>query len=444
MTDNNRDTLDKSLGTIRRLIPRRLFGIFQRPYHWALAYLAALRYRFPSRKIKVIAVTGTKGKSSTVEILNAILEEAGFKTALSDTIRFKVGDKSWRNLYKMSMPGRFAMQKLIRKAVDEGCQYITIEMTSQGALFHRHRWIEIDTLIFTNLSPEHIKAHGSYEDYVQSKLSIARDMRRSRKKTTIIGNADDKESDRFLACQADRKITYSVRDFEPYRIRPDGLDFTMKGRTVRSHLSGLFNLYNITAAVAGASNEGVSTENILSAVEAFHGVPGRVERVRAGQDFEVIVDYAHTSDSLEKLYKVFRPDPSAAGRGSKRLIAVLGGTGGGRDSWKRREMGRLADIYCDEVILTDEDPYDEDPAEIIKDVAIGIVSKKPLVIMDRREAIREAVERARANDAVLITGKGTDPYIMGPRGSKTPWSDARVAREEIKKRLESESKRTAL
>lgn len=431
--------LDTFLSKTRRLIPAPIFNTLNPAYHWTMSFLAAVFYGFPSRHIKVIAVTGTKGKSSTTEILNAILETSGLRTALSNTIRFKVGDDSRPNLHKMSMPGRFFLQRFLRRTVDEKCRYAVIEMTSQGALLHRHKFIDLDTLVFTNLSPEHIEAHGSYEKYVGAKVAIAENMQSSCKAVkTIIVNDDDDEKDRFLACHADRKITYSIHDVEPYEIKPEGLSFTVNGRVVKSPLSGLFNLYNILAAMTAAESERVSPEMIIQAVEAFGGIPGRVEKVEAGQDFEVIVDYAHTADSLEKFYKVFRPDPMAPrdsdqNAPSRRLIAVLGGTGGGRDAWKRKEMGRLADLYCDIVILTDEDPYDEDPNKIVADVAVGITSMKPLIVMDRREAIREALELAHAGDAVLITGKGTDPFIMGPKGTKTPWSDSRVAKEELER-----------
>ncbi|MDB5238776.1 MAG: UDP-N-acetylmuramyl-tripeptide synthetase [Candidatus Parcubacteria bacterium] len=423
---------EKLLGSIRRLIPQSIFSTLQRPYHWIFSLAAAIWYRFPSRHIKVIAVTGTKGKSSTVEIINAILERAGYKTALSNTIRFKVGETSTRNLHKMSMPGRFVMQKLLRQAVDADCAYMVVEMTSQGALLYRHRFIALDTLVFTNLSPEHIEAHGSYEKYVLAKLSIAQNMKRSGKKTTLIINADDAEAATFLACAADRKIRYSAKDAEPYEIKTEGIEFTFGGRTMRSPLSGLFNLYNILAAATCASSENVSPEVIAEAVSSFSDIPGRVEKVDAGQNFTVVVDYAHTPDSLEKLYKVFRPDATAT-RSKQRLIAILGGTGGGRDSWKRAEMGRLADLYCDEVILTDEDPYDEDPNKIAADVAAGVTAHQPIILMDRRKAIRRAISLAHPDDIVLITGKGTDPYIMGPRGTKTPWSDSAIAREELEK-----------
>jgi UDP-N-acetylmuramoyl-L-alanyl-D-glutamate--2,6-diaminopimelate ligase len=191
-----------------------------------------------------------------------------------------------------------------------------------------------------------------------------------------------------------------------------------------SCLSGQFNLYNILAAVTYAKTQSISLDVIKKALEKFKGIKGRVEKIDEGQDFTVIVDYAHTADSLEKLYDVFQH--------SKR-ICVLGNTGGGRDTWKRKVMAKVAEKHCSQIFLTDEDPYDENPKEIVKEMAEAI--KRPIykIIMDRREAIREAFKHAKTGDTVLITGKGTDPYIMGPNGTKTSWSDAKVAREELKK-----------
>src|SRR5262249_20138772 len=160
------------LAKTRRYIPTGVFNFFNPAYHWILAFAAAVFYGFPSRNIKVIGITGTKGKSSTVEILNAILEEAGYKTALTNTIRFKIGGESTENLYKMSMPGRFFMQRQLRKAVADGCDYFIMELTSQGSVTSRHKFIQLDTFVFTNISPEHIEAHGSYENYLKAKLDL--------------------------------------------------------------------------------------------------------------------------------------------------------------------------------------------------------------------------------------------------------------------------------
>jgi len=415
--------LDNILYQIKKIIPRNIFSFLNPAYHWLLAYSSAIYCRFPSRKIKVIGVTGTKGKSTTTEILNAILEKAGYKTALSNTIRYKIGDTSNRNLFKMSTPGRFFLQKFLRQAVNSGCKYAILEITSQASLTFRHRFIELDTLIFTNLTPEHIEAHGSYENYRNAKLDIARNMAKSSKSIrTIIANTNDKESSLFLNCIADKKIGYSLKDAEPYSLQGN-ITFTYEGRSIHSKLQGLFNLYNILGAIVCAKNENVKLDDIVSVVESLQTIPGRVEKIEA-KNFTVVVDYAHTTDSLRKLYEAFK---------GKSLIGVLGGTGGGRDVWKRKEMGKIADDYCKEIILTNEDPYDEDPMQIINDVRSGLTNHKPLVILDRREAIRQALKIAKPNNVVLITGKGTDPYIMGPNNSKQPWSDAEVVKEELNK-----------
>ncbi|MCL5781781.1 MAG: Mur ligase family protein [Patescibacteria group bacterium] len=173
--------IEKILSKIRRITPKLVHSKSGPAYHFLLALLGAIYYRFPSRKIKVIGVTGTKGKSSTVELLGAMLEESGYRVALSNTIRFKVAESSSDNLYKMSMPGRFALQRLLRRAVNAKCDFAIIEMTSQGALLHRQRFISMDALVFTNLSPEHIEAHGSYENYASAKLDIAKQLARSKK-----------------------------------------------------------------------------------------------------------------------------------------------------------------------------------------------------------------------------------------------------------------------
>ncbi|MDE2188292.1 MAG: UDP-N-acetylmuramyl-tripeptide synthetase [Patescibacteria group bacterium] len=429
---------DNILSHIRLLIPTGIFNGLNPWYHRVMATTSAVWYRFPARQIKVIAVTGTKGKSSTVEILSAILEEAGHKIASSNTIRFRIGEKSWPNLYKMSMPGRGFMQRFLRQAVNAGCEYAVLEMTSQGAITFRHAHIDLNAFVLTNISPEHIEAHGSYENYVTAKLSLVCDGLRDSSKPNriLITNADDPESARFIACignQPVKRIEYSLKQAEPYNATEHSIDFTWNKHAAHSPLSGTFNLYNILAAATAAKSQGISDEKIIATLSKFSDIKGRVEEVEAGQNFKVIVDYAHTADSLEKLYKVFRPDPTAPH--TNKLIAVLGGTGGGRDTRKRAVMGGLADKYCDIVILTDEDPYDEDPNKIVTDVAAGITLKKPTIIMDRRLAIREAISRAQKGDVILITGKGTDPYIMGPRGNKTPWSDANIAREEIEKTI---------
>lgn len=417
--------LDSTLHLVRKAIPAPIMNFLRPAYHLSMSFLGALWYRFPSRRIKVIAVTGTKGKTSVTEITNAILEEAGYKTALSNTIRFKVGDESTDNLHKMSMPGRFFVQQFLSRAVKAGCSYVVLEVTSQGAILGRHRFIDFDALIYTNMAPEHIEAHGSFENYVNAKLSIADAVATSKKcRTVLVANADDAQAPKFLARNFGEKHPYSLADAAPYNVFKEGFNMTVRHRLIKSHLSGEFNIYNELAAITFAETQGIDIDTCRAALEKFTGIRGRVEKIEAGQDFDVIVDYAHTPDSLRKLYDVFQ--------GSRR-ICVLGNTGGGRDVWKRDEMAQIAATSCDEIILTNEDPYDDDPRKIVNDMAQAIPNATPHIVMDRREAIARAISLARTGDAVLITGKGTDPYIMGPNNTKVRWSDAVVAREEIKK-----------
>ncbi len=420
----------------RKIIPKKIFKAVQPAYHWLMAFLAAVIYRFPSRKIFVLGVTGTKGKTSALEILNAILEKAGHKTAIANSLRFKIGKESWKNKQKMTMPGRFFAQKFLRKAVNEKCQYALLETTSEGIVQHRHKFIELNALVFTNLTPEHIESHGSFENYRNAKLKLFKALEKSKTKNKIIIiNKDDKNADYFLNFDVPQKIKYGLENLESYELKSDGIDFQINGQKISSNLYGEFNLYNILAAIAFAKSQNIGMETIKNALEKFSGIEGRLERVDCGQNFKVIVDYAHTPDSLEKVYKVFQ---------NTRKICVLGSAGGGRDKWKRPEMGKIAATRCDEIILTNEDPYDENPATIIEEIETGF-SQIPnskfqtpnsyFKILDRSKAIAKAPELAQAGNTVIITGKGAEPWLMGPNGTKIKWDDRQIAREELKKIL---------
>ncbi len=416
--------MEKILKKIKKLIPKKLFETLQPIYHYQMALLGAILYRFPSRQIKVVGVTGTKGKTSTVEFVNAILEEAGFVTALAGTLRFKIRNNSKPNMFKMTMPGRFFIQSFLRQAVKAKCDYAVIEISSEAAKQYRHKFIALDALIFTNLAPEHIEAHGSYEKYLQAKLSIAHALEKSSKKNRIVAaNIDDKEGHKFLNIEVEKKAPYSLKDGSPIICHNEGVKFICENTEINSSLVGEFNVYNMLGAIAYARTLGISMESIKNGLEKLTEIKGRAQKIKNDLNLEIIVDYAHTPDSLKALYKTF----------SQRKICVLGSCGGGRDKWKRKEMAQIAEKYCDEIVLTDEDPYDDDPREIIEDLAKEIINKIPTVIVDRREAINEALRLAKEGDAVLITGKGTDPYIMRANGAKEPWSDAKVVEEELLK-----------
>ncbi|MFM2381605.1 MAG: hypothetical protein RLZZ76_372 [Candidatus Parcubacteria bacterium] len=404
------------------------------PYHLALAYFGSILYKHPSREITVIAVTGTKGKSTVTELIATILEADGKKVASLSTIQFKIGDDVRPNLFKMSLPGRFFLQHFLRQAVDAHCSHAIVEMTSEGARQFRHRFVEMDALVFTNLSPEHIESHGSFEKYKAAKLSIVKQLELSAKQPRyIISNIDDEHGADFLKAKVEEKLPYGLSSLTLHTLHKDGIGLIFKSgdeeATIRIPLVGLFNVYNTLAAITLTRALGVSLTSIELALRNLKPVRGRVEHFyspkSASKQVTAIVDYAHTPDSLEQLYKAFKDVPK---------VCVLGNTGGGRDTWKRPEMASIAERYCDSVILTNEDPYDENPRKIVEEMAKGITDQSKLeIIMDRRLAIATALETAQDGGYVLISGKGTDPYIMGAHGTKEPWSDAQVVQEELAK-----------
>lgn len=411
---------------IKRFLPKRVFQFFQPYYHYLLAYVGAMRYKHPSRHLTVIGVTGTKGKSSTTEILGHLLRAGGKKVATLSTIQFSIDGHTEPNLFKMTMPGRFFVQEFLRKAVDAGCTHAVIEMTSEGARQFRHRFLAIDALIFTNLTPEHIESHGSFEKYKQAKLSIAAAVANSPKRPRyLVSNIDDEYGQDFLDFPVEQKLPYSLKDLTLYSLHKDSVSFVLDDTTIRVPLVGVFNVYNTLAAITLARALGVSLTTCRDALRDLPPLRGRVEHFTSPADatkhITAVVDYAHTPDSLTKLYEAF-PE--------KYKVCVLGNTGGGRDTWKRPEMGAIAEKFCDQIILTNEDPYDEDPLKIVEAMRKGMSETAPVeIIMDRREAIKRAIELTPEQGYVLISGKGTDPYIMGPHGTKTPWSDAAITQE---------------
>lgn len=414
---------------IKKIIPRRLFRALQPSYHYILALVSAVWYRFPSRQITVIGVTGTKGKSTVTEILTHLLETDTHTVASLSTIKFKIGPTEEKNLYKMTMPGRFFVQRFLRAAVTAKCTYAVIEMTSEGAKQFRHKFIDLDALIFTNLTPEHIESHGSFAAYKAAKLRLAAAVHHSHKRPRfLVANSDDTHGHDFLDFPVEHILPYSLSDLQHYSLHTDGSTLVLHDTTIRVPLVGLFNVYNALAAITLAQAFGVPLATIKQRLEQLPVVHGRVEHFKSpagAKQVTVIIDYAHTPDSLTQLYEAF-PD--------KAKVAVLGNTGGGRDTWKRPEMAHIAETYCEHVFLTDEDPYDEDPEKIVADMVKGITNEKKLTIMmDRRAAIAAAIAKVRPGGYVLVSGKGTDPYIMRANNSKEPWSDAQVAREELDK-----------
>lgn len=386
---------------VKEKIKKFMPPFFLNVYHFKLALLGAVLYGFPgmNKNIKIIGVTGTSGKSTTVDFISRILEEAGAKVASTSTARFKIGEKEWENKYKMTMPGRFVMQKFLRQAKKAGCMYIILEVTSEGINQFRHKFINFDTVVFTNLGQEHIEAHGGFENYRNAKLRLFKE-----NKNTHIINVDDKNAKYFLDTPASKKITFSRKN--------------EKAKEIKLNLLGQFNIMNALAAVSVAENYGVDFEICKRALLKVKAIPGRMEIIKK-EPFMAVVDYAHTPEQLEAAYKSFEGKP---------LICVLGSCGGGRDKWKRPVLGELAKKYCKEIIVTNEDPYEEDPLEIIDQVATT-AGDKAQKIQDRVEAIKKAIKSAMPGDVVIITGKGSEPWMCVANGKKIPWDDRRIAKE---------------
>ncbi len=391
--------------SIKKFIPSFLLSW----YHYFLAFSGAVFYCFPSRRIKVIGVTGTNGKTTVASLLAEILEEAGFKTACLSSIKFKIKGEERENALKMTMPGRFRLQKFLKQAVAADCQYAVLEVTSEGIKQHRHRFIHFEAAIFTNLSPEHIEAHGGFENYKKAKGKLFQVTR-----NIHIINIDDENSEYFLQFPAEKKYTYGWEKG----------DVNNKDLRLKLRLIGDFNIYNALAAMAAGLSQGIDLKICRRAVEKVGGVAGRMELV-IEKPFKVFVDYAFTPNALKKVYRALKPE-------NGKMICVLGACGGGRDKWKRPVLGRIAAENCQEVIVTNEDPYDENPMKIIEEVADG-AGQGARKILDRREAIKIALSLAKEEDTVVITGKGSEPWLVEARGKKIPWDDREIVRDEFRK-----------
>ncbi|MBZ9569521.1 UDP-N-acetylmuramoyl-L-alanyl-D-glutamate--2,6-diaminopimelate ligase [Patescibacteria group bacterium] len=403
----------------------------------------------------IIGVTGTSGKSTVVNLTTKILEEAGYKVASLSSIKFKIGQKIWSNILKMTMPGRLRLQRFLKEALDTNCQYVVLEVTSEGIKQHRHRFIDFDIVVFTNLTPEHIEAHGSFEKYREAKGKLFQSLKsrvkilndKEIKKVNIV-NLDDENTEYFLNFPADKKIGFttppqkkvyrgraSVIEAENVQVLHSGIRFSLKEEEFNLKLLGEFNIYNALAAICVGLSQEIDLGTCKSALEKIEGIPGRMEIV-IKSPFKVFVDYAHTPAALEKVYQIIQETRNK--KQETRMICVLGACGGGRDKWKRPVLGELAAKYCNEIIITNEDPYDEDPFQILSMIKSGISkSQFPTSnfykISDRREAIKKALNLVRKGDTVIITGKGCEPWMCVASGKKIRWDDRKIVKEEFEK-----------
>ena len=479
---------DKLLHKIKKIIPKKLWDYLWPIYHFSWGVLGNLLYRHPSQKMIVIGVTGTTGKTTSVYLIAQMLKAAGYQVGYTSTAMFGDGHKEWLNDKKMTMPGRLFNFRLMNRMVKNKCQYAVVETSSEGIIQYRHRFINYDILVLTGLYPEHIESHGSFEAYREAKGMLfahlkdcktkyidaerrvkpveagIKKLSLDRVKKTIIVNGDDEHKDYFLNFWAESKIEYHLTERVPVEIKDE--DFAAKDhnwlkliacQTVISReassfilchsgqcfkdepielkLLGGFNIANAMNAAAVGLSQGLSLQQIKEGLESVTGIPGRLEQINAGQPFSVIVDYAFEPRAVEKLYETIDLIPHS------RVIHILGSAGGGRDVARRPVLGKIAGAKADIAIVTNEDPYDDDPQIIVDQVALGaeksgkVLDKDLFKIMDRREAIAKAFSLARASDIVLITGKGSEQAICVKGGKKIKWDDREAAREELKKIL---------
>jgi UDP-N-acetylmuramoyl-L-alanyl-D-glutamate--2,6-diaminopimelate ligase len=425
-------------------------------YHRAWAVLGASWYRYPSRRLTVIGITGTNGKSSVVWILARILEGAGLRVAVSSSIEFQIADRHFPNEQKMTMPGRAFLQRFLRDAVAARCSHAIIEVTSEGIRQHRHRGIDWDLAVIMNMSPEHIERHGSYEAYRAAKGELFAALSRAEKvppltplQTSVV-NLGDREAPYFLSFPAKRRIGFRVEGVSPKEggvslsevliaERPsatsEGITFSLRGYECASPLLGFFNIENALGAIAAAIALGVPLETCVSVLRTIAAPPGRLEEIPNERGIRIFVDYAHNPDALTHVYETLHTTLRTPERPIANLTCILGAAGGGRDRWKRRELGKIAAHACRYVIVTDEDPYDEDPSDIRRAVIEGVRSaggeSRLEEIPDRRLAIRRAIQTCGPGGTIVITGKGSEPWMMLRGGKRLLWDDRRIVHEEL-------------
>lgn len=417
--------------SVRGTLPEGAVHKVEEGYRRSRVKLVSARYGNPARDLRVIAVTGTNGKTTTVNYINEILKEAGLTTAMFSTALIEVAGKQKLNDLNMSVGSVAQMQRFFRDAKRAKVDYVVLEITSHALHQHKLATVPIEVAIMTNLTQDHLDYHKTMDEYAKAKSKLFANEPRF-----IVLNRDDEWFDYFDKFPAgSQKITYGT--FEEAEARIDHVKLYRKGseaRVVIDHqtkldlataLPGKFNVYNMTAAAATAYILGIKRSDIVEGVANLEGVPGRFERVVEGKDYDVIVDYAHTPDALEKLLE-------AAKSTTKNRVILVFGACGDRDKTKRPIMGEIAANLADRIILTDEESYNEDPDIIRRMVYEGIEqgsgTGKTTEIADRREAIERALSIATKGDTVLITGMGHEQFRI-VNGERLPWNDGDVVRE---------------
>ncbi len=411
------------------------------PYgHLGEAVLLNTVNGFPARGLKVIGVTGTNGKTTTSFLIHRMLHEAGYKVGLMSTVAYGVGDDIRPQMHHMTNVSVPEMMKRLKWMKAQGVEWLVLETTSHALAQHRVWGVPYSIAVMTNVTHEHLAYHRTFERYVAAKAMLFKQADHNHKglRTGII-NAEDPSADVF-AKAIKNPVTYGVKkgDLQAsgVQLRGDGVSYSAKidSETYRieCRLPGSFNVYNSLAAVCAGRAAGLTKEQIEKGIAALKGVEGRMTHVDEGQDFTVIVDYAHSPDSFEKLFKDIRPIAKA------RLIALFGSLGGG-DVDKRALQGGLAGKYADEVVVCEEDDRQEDGQQIMEQIAAGAEKagktreKDLFLVHDRTEAINFAMKRAKKGDIVLLLGKGHEKTIEHADGEH-PWDEIGTARQALKNR----------
>ena len=418
---------------VRSVLPSQAVHLLENVYRKTRIQLVSARYGWPARGLRVIAVTGTNGKTTTANYINEILKQAGYKTAMFTTAVIEVAGESKINDLNATVASVSRMQQFLNEARRSKVDFVILEVTSHSLHQHKLDGVPIEAAVMTNLTQDHLDYHKTMEKYAAAKgLLFARNPR------YIVLNRDDDwfdYFDRYLA--EEQKITYGksedadvrISDIKLYKKGSEAtLAFDHQEKSqLATCLPGEYNVFNMAAAASICYVLGVSMSDIKNGIASLEGIPGRFERATKDEKYEVIVDYAHTPDALEKLLEATRNITK------KRIILVFGACGD-RDTLKRPIMGKIAAKLADEIILTDEESYNENPDKIRRDIYAGIeeskATNKTTEIADRREAIRHALNIAKKDDTILITGMGHEQFRI-INGEKLPWNDTNIVREII-------------
>lgn len=367
--------------------------------------LCAKWFDHPERKMKFIGVTGTNGKTTITNVIKKILTDKGYKVGLIGTIQNEIGERVIHT--DNTTPFAYDLMKLYAQMADEGCDYVVMEVSSFGLVQKRTGCTHFDTALFTNLTQDHLDYHKTMESYYQAKKMLFDICDKA------IINTDDSYGKRLYSEISCRKYSYGTSadsDFssELVSIKATGTNFILRSSgkeyNINMLMTGMFNVMNITGAIAVCVQQGISTEDCIKSIENYGGVKGRCEVIPTGKDFAVICDYAHTPDAVENILINVKKCTE------NRLICLFG-CGGNRDATKRPKMAHSAEKYADYLIVTSDNPRNENPDDIIKDILTGLEGSKPCdVVSDRRQAIYHALEIAQKGDVIVLAGKGHEDY----------------------------------